>query len=226
MPLASDANLDITGFLYRSLEFLRKELSYSGSYKPSDSGPSTSQLSDADRERFFDAMQVLWSTRVDDGRTQYGDAYVDLCERGLARMTDGGSLVGISSPGCTVAYKANLGYDMPGSGKCVMEYAMRLIALRCAGKGVNCNVVRHTPPQLRIITPDGFVFGAELGAALQAALEWSDPSLKALRSAPEGEAESAPAAAPAVAPAASLKKRLSRNLSQGFITGPLGTAIN
>ncbi len=73
----------------------------------------------------------------------YGDAYVDLCERGLARMAEGsgGSLVGISSPGCTVQYKANLGYDMPGSGKCVMEYAMRLIALRCAGKGVNCNVV-------------------------------------------------------------------------------------
>ena len=51
LPLASDPNLDITGFLYRSLEFLRKELSYSGSYKPSsdNSGPST--LSDADRIR-------------------------------------------------------------------------------------------------------------------------------------------------------------------------------
>ena len=72
----------------------------------------------------------------------YGDAYVDLCERGLARMGDeGGSLIGISSPGCTVQYNANLGYDMPGSGKCVMEYAMRLFALRCAGKNVNCNVV-------------------------------------------------------------------------------------
>lgn len=72
----------------------------------------------------------------------YGDAYVDLCERGLARMsTDGGSLVGISSPGCTQQYKPNLGYDMPGSGKCIMEYAMRLIALRCAGSNVNCNVV-------------------------------------------------------------------------------------
>ena len=74
----------------------------------------------------------------------YGDAYVDLCERGLARMSaesGGGSLVGISSPGCTTQYNANLGYDMPGSGKCVMEYAMRLFALRCAGKDVNCNVV-------------------------------------------------------------------------------------
>ena len=72
----------------------------------------------------------------------YGDAYVDLCERGLARMSDGGgSLVGVSSPGCTVQYNAQPGYDMPGSGKCVMEYAMRLFALRCAGKNVNCNVV-------------------------------------------------------------------------------------
>jgi len=72
----------------------------------------------------------------------YGDAYVDLCERGLARMGEaGGSLIGISSPGCTTQYNANLGYDMPGSGKCVMEYAMRLIALRCASRNINCNVV-------------------------------------------------------------------------------------
>ena len=51
MPLASDPNLDITGFLYRSLEFLRKELSYSGSYKPTDSSTSPSKLSDADKRR-------------------------------------------------------------------------------------------------------------------------------------------------------------------------------
>ena len=51
MPLASDPNLDITGFLYRSLEFLRKELSYSGSYKPTDAGPVPDKLSDADQRR-------------------------------------------------------------------------------------------------------------------------------------------------------------------------------
>jgi len=51
MPLASDPNLDITGFLYRSLDFLRKELSYSGSYKPNDSGASPDKLSDADERR-------------------------------------------------------------------------------------------------------------------------------------------------------------------------------
>ncbi len=51
LPLASDPNLDITGFLYRSLEFLRKELSYSGRYKPSSDDLGPSKLSDADRVR-------------------------------------------------------------------------------------------------------------------------------------------------------------------------------
>jgi len=51
MPLASDPNLDITGFLYRSLEFLRKELSYSGNYKSDNDGGGPSTLSDADRVR-------------------------------------------------------------------------------------------------------------------------------------------------------------------------------
>ena len=51
MPLASDPKLDITGFLYRSLEFLRKELSYSGRYKPNSDEPGPTTLSDADRER-------------------------------------------------------------------------------------------------------------------------------------------------------------------------------
>ena len=51
MPLAADPNLDITGFLYRSLEFLRKELSYSGRYQPSSNATAPDRLSDADRIR-------------------------------------------------------------------------------------------------------------------------------------------------------------------------------
>ena len=50
-PLGSDPNLDLTGFLYRSLDFLRKELSYSGRYKPDSSGSTPSVLSDADQLR-------------------------------------------------------------------------------------------------------------------------------------------------------------------------------
>ena len=51
LPLASDPNLDLTGFLYRSLDYLRKELSYSGKYKPSSSDDSIPELSDADKRR-------------------------------------------------------------------------------------------------------------------------------------------------------------------------------
>ena len=51
MPLAADPNLDITGFLYRSLEFLRKELSYSGRFKPSSIDSHPPSLSDADKRR-------------------------------------------------------------------------------------------------------------------------------------------------------------------------------
>ena len=51
LPLASDPNLDLTGFLYRSLDYLRKELSYSGKYKPSSSDDNVSELSDADKRR-------------------------------------------------------------------------------------------------------------------------------------------------------------------------------
>ncbi len=51
LPLASDPNLDITGFLYKSLEFLRKELSYSGRYKPSSGDSAPDKLSNADKRR-------------------------------------------------------------------------------------------------------------------------------------------------------------------------------
>ena len=72
----------------------------------------------------------------------YGDAFMDLCERGASRMgKTGGSLIGISSPGCTLQYKPQPGYFLPGSGKCIMEYAMRSFALKYASKNINCNVV-------------------------------------------------------------------------------------
>jgi len=51
MPLAADPNLDITGFLYRSLEFLRKELSYSGRFISDADDIKPPSLSDADRAR-------------------------------------------------------------------------------------------------------------------------------------------------------------------------------
>jgi NAD(P)-dependent dehydrogenase (short-subunit alcohol dehydrogenase family) len=95
----------------------------------------------------------------------YSEAYVDLCERSLVRMKQAharaaaaaaaaaaagdessnnayrGCLIGISAPGCNANYKISAGYDMPGSGKCVMEFANRYYALRAAPYNINANVV-------------------------------------------------------------------------------------
>lgn len=72
----------------------------------------------------------------------YGDAYIDLCERGIARMgSAGGSLIGISSPSCNLSYRPSPSYSLPGSGKCIMEYANRIIALTAAEKNINSNVI-------------------------------------------------------------------------------------
>lgn len=95
-----------------------------------------SLLDDATGKPDFDHMHYY--------QALYGDAYIDLCERSLARMsaeTGGGSLIGISSPGCNFTYKVNAGYSLPGSGKCVMEYANRIIAVSAGPKNVNCNVI-------------------------------------------------------------------------------------
>jgi len=73
----------------------------------------------------------------------YGEAYVDLCERSLVRMKEsGGSLLGISSPGVNAAYYGpDPSYSMPGSGKCLMEYSMRIYALKGATQNVNVNII-------------------------------------------------------------------------------------
>lgn len=76
-------------------------------------------------------------------QAMYGNAFIDLCERSIARMSGevGGTLIGISSPGCNITYSVNAMHAMPSSGKCVMENACRLIAKTAAAKNINCNVV-------------------------------------------------------------------------------------
>jgi hypothetical protein len=51
LPLAADPNLDLVPYLYRTLDFLRRELSYSGTYADVDSTSLADSLSDADRVR-------------------------------------------------------------------------------------------------------------------------------------------------------------------------------
>jgi NAD(P)-dependent dehydrogenase (short-subunit alcohol dehydrogenase family) len=72
----------------------------------------------------------------------YGEAFIDLCERSIVRMREGGSLVGVSSPGGTAFYyKTGPAYSMPGSGKCLMEFSMRIYALQAAARNINVNLV-------------------------------------------------------------------------------------
>ncbi|CAB9496128.1 KR domain [Seminavis robusta] len=73
----------------------------------------------------------------------YGDAWIDLCERGIARMNsaNGGSLIGISSPSVNSMYRPDPTYSLPGSGKCIMEYSNRILALKGAAMNINCNVI-------------------------------------------------------------------------------------
>ena len=51
MPLAADPNLDLVPYIYRTLSFLRQELSYSGKYNDVDPATQPPTLSDADRLR-------------------------------------------------------------------------------------------------------------------------------------------------------------------------------
>jgi len=84
----------------------------------------------------------------------YGEAYIDLCERSIMRMKRAyderndddedpyrGCLIGISSPGCNHNFPITTGYDLPGSGKCVMEFVNRYLAVRVAPYNINSNII-------------------------------------------------------------------------------------
>jgi hypothetical protein len=51
LPLAADPNLDLVPYIYKTLTFLRQELSYSGKYQDVDPASQPPTLSDADRLR-------------------------------------------------------------------------------------------------------------------------------------------------------------------------------
>lgn len=96
-------------------------------------------LLDEDGRTNFDTMRYY--------QKMYGEAFIDLCERSLVRMGStadggGGTIVGISSPGVTPFYYGPAAtYSMPGSGKTVMEYSMRIYASKVAERGINVNVI-------------------------------------------------------------------------------------
>jgi NAD(P)-dependent dehydrogenase (short-subunit alcohol dehydrogenase family) len=56
----------------------------------------------------------------------------------------GGSIVGISSPGVNAAnysHDSSYSMSMPGSGKSLMEYSVRIYARQAAERNINVNIV-------------------------------------------------------------------------------------
>lgn len=51
LPLAADPNCDLVPYIYRTLDFLRRELSYSGTYSDADPASNPNPLGDGDRFR-------------------------------------------------------------------------------------------------------------------------------------------------------------------------------
>lgn len=124
-----------------------------GSLLKDDTSNDESSSSNSNNDVQNKLNLVLDTTYMEYYQKLYGTAFVDICERSLVRMKIAhqkavesgnkyrGSIIGISSPGCNTSFKATPGYDMPGSGKCVMEYAIRLYAIEAAKFGINCNVI-------------------------------------------------------------------------------------
>ena len=132
LPLASDPNLDLTGFLYRSLDYLRKELSYSGKYKPSSSDDSITELSDADKRRSATGRPVRDERTIDipgitsgpgtgsPGSAGFGGESMAGGVSGPERKLEykqplpgPGSILGVSDPDSTGQYPGSVGFGQP-----------------------------------------------------------------------------------------------------------------
>ena len=97
IPLAADPNLDITGFLYRSLDFLRKELSYSGRYQPSSDANEPDVLSDADRRRSSLGLPIRDEQPISLPGITPGSTPGNLGESGSPGLTPGTGPAGFGS---------------------------------------------------------------------------------------------------------------------------------
>jgi NAD(P)-dependent dehydrogenase (short-subunit alcohol dehydrogenase family) len=72
----------------------------------------------------------------------YARAWVQLVERAVPFLAvSGGTVVGISSPGCNATQQPVGAYDMSGSAKTVIETTARYYAKNLASQGITVNVV-------------------------------------------------------------------------------------
>lgn len=70
----------------------------------------------------------------------YAEAWVQLLERAVPRLCEGGAVVGISSPGCNATQRPASSYDMNSCGKTVMETSARYYAKNLASRGIRAAV--------------------------------------------------------------------------------------
>ena len=147
LPLASDPNLDITGFLYRSLEFLRKELSYSGRYKPSSSDTEQPTLSIADKRR---------ATRGEPTRDEPTPSLAGLSGDGPA-----GTSAGLPTAGGPAGFGTGgqpMAGGVPGSER-VAEYKQPI-----PGPGITLGIPSDTNAATNYSSQLGFTGGSNVGS--------------------------------------------------------------
>jgi hypothetical protein len=119
LPLAADPNLDVTPFIYRTLDFLRRELSYSGKYNDVDPASLPATLTDADRLRASRGEPTeLEQRRAERRRDAFGSYLADAWATGGGTYTSqlgfGASSVaaGVQSAGRS----ADADFALPGLG--------------------------------------------------------------------------------------------------------------
>jgi hypothetical protein len=118
LPMAADPNLDLTPYLYRTLEFLRRELSYSGKYSDVDPASLPPSLSDADRLRATRGQPTeLDEQRAQRRRDAFGSYLADAWAAGggsyTAQLGFGGSVAaGVQSAG----RRTDADHGLPGVG--------------------------------------------------------------------------------------------------------------
>jgi len=72
----------------------------------------------------------------------YARAFVQLVERAVPLLAvGGGTVIGISSPGCNATQQPAGAYDMSGSAKTVVETTARYYAKNLAPRGITVNVI-------------------------------------------------------------------------------------
>lgn len=93
LPLAADPNLDLTGFVVRTLKFLGTELSYQGTYHDADPATLVPVLSDADRVRAWSGRPTERDRDADERRAQQRS----LLDRGWSALAAGQSAGGVAA---------------------------------------------------------------------------------------------------------------------------------